>query len=437
MPPPAKLKPRTPADEGLAARQAALDVAARALDHRGGLEEALAAPALHALEARDRAFARALAMTVLRRRGAIDRVLSARLKSPPPEAVIALLRLGAAQLLFMDTPVHAAVATSVELAEASASTRPFKALVNAVLRAIAREGAPEAPPEILAPDWLLARWRAAYGEAAATAMAALIAEEPATDLTARDPAQAPALAEAVGGLVLPGGTIRTERRGDLAGWPGYEQGRWWVQDASAAVPARLLGVKSGETALDLCAAPGGKTLQLAAAGARVVAVDRSAARLKRLGENLVRMGLEAETVAAEGAAWEDARQFDAVLLDAPCTATGTYRRHPDVLWATRPGDIVKLAEVQARLLASAAGRVRPGGRLVYGVCSLEPEEGERQVEAFLKAHPAFRLDPIAPGEGGAPEASASPAGWLRILPCHRQGGTDGFFAARMVRSEGP
>ena len=150
-------------------------------------------------------------------------------------------------------------------------------------------------------------------------------------------------------------------------------------------------------------------------------------------ENLARTRLTAEVVAADAVAWEDPRTFDAVLLDAPCTATGTYRRHPDVLWATRPGDIPRLAELQGRLLAAAAARVRPGGRLVYCVCSLEPEEGEAQVEAFLTRHPEFRLDRIAPGEGGAPEASAMPAGWLRILPCHRPGGTDGFFAARLAR----
>jgi 16S rRNA (cytosine967-C5)-methyltransferase len=285
----------------------------------------------------------------------------------------------------------------------------------------------------LAPDWLLARWRAAYGDAAAKAMAALIAEEPATDVTPKDPAEAPAIAEALQGEALPGGSVRASLRGDVVGWPGYAEGRWWVQDASAAIPARLLGVKPGETALDLCAAPGGKALQLAAAGAGVTALDRSAQRLRRLRENLARTGLEAEVVVADAETWEDPRQFDAVLLDAPCTATGTFRRHPETLWATRPSDIAKLAAVQARLLSSAAERVRPGGRLVYCVCSLEPEEGEAQVEALLKTRPDFRLDPPAAGEGGAPEASLTAAGVLRIQPHHIPGGTDGFFAARFAR----
>jgi 16S rRNA (cytosine967-C5)-methyltransferase len=406
-------------------------VIAKALHHRGGLEDALAAPALMALEPRDRGFARALAMTALRRKGGVDRILQTRLGKPPPEEVTALIGLGIVQLLYLDTPAHAAVSTTMALADASSAARPFKALINGVLRRVEREGAPDFAAEVWAPDWLLARWRAAHGEAAALAIAAAIPEEPATDLTVRDPAGAPALAEALGGEVLAGGSVRTRRRGELSEWPDYAEGRWWVQDASAAVPARLLDPRPGQTVVDLCAAPGGKTLQLAAAGAAVTAVDRSAARLERVRENLARAGLTAETVAA--GAWQDERRFDAVLLDAPCTATGTFRRHPDVLWATRPGDIAKLAEAQRRLLAAAAARVAPGGRLVYCVCSLEPEEGEGQVEAFLRDHPAFRLDPVRPGEGGAPEASATPAGILRILPGHRPGGTDGFFAARFVR----
>ena len=432
--PSAAVKPGPPAsDSGLASRRAALDVVFAALDRRSGLDEALTGPALGGLEPRDRAFARALAMTVLRRKGGLDRLLQQRLAKPPPEEVQALLALGVAQLLWLDTPAHAAVSTTMALAETQRACRPFKPLINAVLRGIGRDGPPELPPEVWAPDWLLARWRAAYGEAAAQAIAALVPEEPAADLTPKDPDDAAALAEAVGGKVLPGGSVRTERRGDLSDWPGFEEGRWWVQDASAAIPARLLHARPGETALDLCAAPGGKTLQLAATGADVTAVDRSAARLERVRQNLERMGLKAEIVAADAGAWDDPRQFDAVLLDAPCASTGTFRRHPDVLWAARPADIAKLAEVQHRLLAAAARKVKPGGRLVYCVCSLEPEEGEGQVASFLAAHPDFHLGPITDGEGGAPSASLTPEGALRILPCHLDGGTDGFFAVRFAR----
>ena len=432
-PAPAKVE----SGSGLASRRAALQILASALQHRRALDDALTGPGLAALDPRDRAFARALALTVLRRRGALDLILRPKLQRPPPDAVIELLRLGAAQLLYLETPVHAAVSTTVDLAAERPATRPFRALVNAVLRGLSREGAPEVPPQALAPDWLYARWRAAWGEADARAICALIAEEPATDLTLRDPDQAATIASELDAVPLPGGSLRTNRRGDIAGWPGYAEGGWWVQDASAAVPARLLAVQPGETALDLCAAPGGKTLQLAAAGAVVTALDRSAVRLERLKENLVRAGLDAEVVTAEAAAWDDPRSFDAVLLDAPCTATGTFRRHPDLLWASKPADIAKLAAVQAALLIAAADRVRPGGRMVYCVCSLEPEEGEAQVETFLRARSDFRLVPITAGEGGAQAASVEPRGTLRILPQHLPGGGDGFFAARFVRLPGP
>lgn len=410
--------------QGLAARAAALDLLSAALSRRAGLDEGLAHPALKALAPRDRAFARAVVMATLRHLGPIDAALQAKLAKPPPERVVNILRLGLAQLFVLGAAPHAAVATAVDLAG-----KQFKGLVNAVLRGLQREPPDLADPDRLAPPWLYARWRAAFGEAEARALAATIAEEPPTDLTLKDPAAPPAME----GELLPGGTFRTSLRGDLAAWPGFAEGAWWVQDASAAVPARLLSVRPDETALDLCAAPGGKTLQLAAAGARVTAVDRSAPRLRRVTENLARIGLAAEVIAADATAWPDRRSFDAVLLDAPCSATGTFRRHPDVLWAAKPADIVTLAALQARLLDAAARRVAPGGRVVYCVCSLEPEEGQPQVDAFLARTPGFALDPIAPGEGGAPEASLTPAGTLRILPHHRPGGTDGFFIARMRR----
>ncbi|MDR3513091.1 MAG: RsmB/NOP family class I SAM-dependent RNA methyltransferase [Caulobacteraceae bacterium] len=424
-----------PRADDLAARAAAIDLTTSALDHRGGLEEAMERKPFADLDLRDRALARMIAMTLLRRLGAIDRRLQAKLAKPPPEAVTMLLRLGAAQALYMDTPAFAAVDTTVRLAERDRATRPFKGLINAVLRGLTREPQTgDADPEALLPDWLFARWRAAYGEDEARRIAAQIAEEPATDITPRDPHDATLAAELEADR-LPGGSLRMRQRGDVAAWPGYAEGRWWVQDAAAAVPARLLRAGKGETALDLCAAPGGKALQLAAAGARLVALDRSEPRLRRLRQTLERTGLSAEIVVADAAAWSDPRTFDAVLLDAPCSATGTFRRHPDVLWGTRPGDIAKLAGVQSRLLDAAAAKVAPGGRLVYCVCSLEPEEGEGQVQAFLARHAEFRPDPIAPGEGGAPEAAARPEGWLRILPHQAEGGLDGFFATRLVRVE--
>jgi 16S rRNA (cytosine967-C5)-methyltransferase len=417
------------------ARIAALDLITAALGRKAGLEAALETGRFASLGAQDRGFARALVMAALRHLGPIDRALAARLDREPPEPVRMILRLGAAQLFWLDTPTYAAVDSSVALADAGKATRGFKALVNAVLRRLAREGAPVDDPAILAPPWLLARWRAAYGEADALAVAATIAAEPATDVTPRDPADAPALAEALEAEPLPGGSLRRAARGRVEDWPGFAEGRWWVQDAAAAVPARLLAARPGEHVLDLCAAPGGKTLQLAAAGAAVTALDRSAARLKRLADALTRTGLVAETVVADAEIWGDARLFDAVLLDAPCTSSGTFRRNPDVLWTLSPRDIAKLAQVQSRMLDAAAARVKPGGRLVYCVCSLEPEEGEAQVRAFLKRHPEFATAPADPAVCGAPVASLTAEGWLRILPHHLEGGLDGFFVAALVRGE--
>jgi 16S rRNA (cytosine967-C5)-methyltransferase len=420
-------------DIGLPARRAAIDIVSSALTRRSGLDEALSRPGFRNLDPRDRGFAMALAMATLRRLGPIELALDARLAKPPPEAVRNILRIGVAQAFLMDTPAFAAVTTSVDLAASHSSTRAFKGLVNGVLRGLLRDPPKLDEPETLCPPWLYARWVAAYGAEAAHAMAALIADEPATDLTPKAAPDAEALAQALDAEILSGPTLRTARKGDVAAWPAYGEGRWWVQDASAAIPARLLEAGPGMSALDLCAAPGGKTLQLAAAGAEVVALDRSAARLKRVAENLARMGLTAETVAADAGEWNDTRAFDAVLLDAPCSATGTYRRHPDVLWAARPGDVAALAAVQSRLLDSAAGRVKPGGRLVYCVCSLEPEEGEAQIAAFLSRRGGFAIEPVGPGEAGAPQISLRADGTLRLLPYHRPGGQDGFYVARLKR----
>ncbi|WP_421936879.1 RsmB/NOP family class I SAM-dependent RNA methyltransferase [Phenylobacterium sp.] len=419
---------------GLPARAAALDLLGTALSRRAGLDEGLNHPAMAALEPRDRAFARALVMATLRHLGPIDTALQSRIKKAPPERIVNVLRLGAAQLLVLKTPAHAAVGATVDLAAAQKGGEVFKGLVNAVLRGFTRDPVDLDEPELMLPTWLAARWRAAYGPEAARAIAAMVAAEPATDVTLQDPADAAEVAAELEATILAEGQLRAGLKGEISTWPGFDAGRWWVQDASAAVPARLLHVQRGETALDMCAAPGGKTLQLAAAGARVVALDRSAGRIKRVSENLSRTGLGAEVAVADAAEWRDTREFDAVLLDAPCSATGTFRRHPDVLWVASPADIPKLAQVQMKLLDSAARRVKSGGRLVYCVCSLEHEEGEGQVAHFLARHKAFALDPIVAGEGGSPEASRRDDGTLRILPHHREGGTDGFYVARLRKA---
>ena len=422
-------------DIGVEARLAAGVLLNAALEGRGGLDTALSFREVADLPGPDRAFARAVAMAALRRLGEIDQILDRKLQKAPPLAVRTILRVALAQTLVLETPAFAAVSTAVKLAERETKTRPYKNLVNAVLRGIEREGPGLTTAESNLPEWLAARWRATYGEATLTGLALAAREEPSTDLSLKPDVDAAAVAEALDGEVMAGNTVRTGRRGDLAGWPGFDDGIWWVQDAAAAVPVRLLAPKAGESIVDFCAAPGGKTLQIAASGASVVALDRSAPRLRRLTENLARTGLSAEVVAVPAEDWDDPRSFDAVLLDAPCTATGTFRRNPEVLRATKPADVAKLADVQHRLLDAAAERVKPGGRLVYCVCSLEREEGETQIIAFLRRNPAFRTAPAVPAEVGAPDEALTPEGWLRILPSMwaEKGGLDGFFIARLDR----
>ena len=422
-------------DIGVEARLAAGVLLNAALEGRGGLDTALSFREVADLPGPDRAFARAVAMAALRRLGEIDQILDRKLQKAPPLAVRTILRVALAQTLVLETPAFAAVSTAVKLAEREVKTRPYKNLVNAVLRGIEREGPGLTTAESNLPEWLAARWRATYGEATLTGLALAAREEPATDLSLKPEVDAAAVAEALDGEVMAGNTVRTGRRGDLSTWPGFEDGIWWVQDAAAAVPVRLLAPRAGESIVDFCAAPGGKTLQIAASGASVVALDRSDKRLDRLRANLARTGLSAEVVAVPAEDWEDPRAFDAVLLDAPCTATGTFRRNPEVLRATKPADVAKLADVQHRLLDAAAERVKPGGRLVYCVCSLEREEGETQIIAFLRRNPAFRTAPAVPAGVGAPSEALTPEGWLRILPSMwaEKGGLDGFFIARLDR----
>jgi 16S rRNA (cytosine967-C5)-methyltransferase len=377
---------------------------------------------------------------------AFERDLDLRAKSldrglPPdtPRLETALL-IGAAQILFLDVPDHAAVDLAVRLARADRRAAHYSGLVNAVLRKIAQKG-PQRLAEINTaaldtPDWLMARWTENYGADTARAIASAHAQEPALDLTVkRDPRH---WAAALGGRVLPTGSVRAVVHGPVPQLAGYDDGAWWVQDAAAAMPARLLGDVRGQAVADLCAAPGGKTAQLAAAGARVTAVDRSEPRLGRLRQNLARLGLAADTVAADAAEWHGG-PFDAVLLDAPCSSTGAIRRHPDVPWLKRAPDIAALAGVQRRLIAHAAELIRPGGLIVYCVCSLEGEEGPAIVADLLACNDKLRRQPIAPADVGGLAELTTPAGDLRTLPCHladpdpRMAGLDGFYAARLLR----
>ena len=405
------------------------------------LDQALtAAPGLDALSPRDAAFTRLLLLTTLRRLGQIDAFLAGLMDRPLPARrgpVQDVLRLGIAQLAFLETPAHAAVASTVALAQGQ-RLAPYRGLVNAVLRRASREHRAIAEldaPRLNTPDWLWQSWTQAYGDACCRAIAEAHLKEPPLDLSPLTDTEEPdqALSAALAAERLPGGTLRLRGAGEVTRLAGYEAGEWWVQDAAAALPARLLGPVAGKQVLEIGAAPGGKTAQLAAAGARVTAVDRSAPRLARLRENLARLHLEAEIVEADALDWRPAAQAQLVLLDAPCTATGTIRRHPDVLHGRRPADVARLAELQGRLLARAAAMVAPGGLLVYASCSLQPEECERQVDAFLAAAPDFARLPVCPGELAGVGEAITTAGDLRTLPCHwaKDGGMDGFYAARL------
>lgn len=431
---------RSDGDIGMSARLAALALIDAALEKRSGFDEAVTRTEFLALTLEERSFARALALLVLRRLGQLDHIIERRTDKSPNDSVWALLRIGLVQIGFMQVPDFAAVSTTVKLAEREANTRPFKGLINAILRGAIRDGdLKQIVPSKLAPDWLFQRWKAAYGETNAEAIATVLTEEPATDLSFKTAEDLARLSESLQGTALGGLTLRSSLRGHLNEWAGYDEGVWWVQDAAAAVPAGLLGDLTGKTAVDLCAAPGGKTLQMIAAGAQVTALDRSKNRLKRVEENLIRTGYSADVVMGDAETWDNEQQYDAVLLDAPCSATGTLRRQPEVLWATRPADIAKLADVQHRLLDSAAKQVKPGGALVYATCSLEREEGETQIVAFLRRHPDFAIkkpDDVTMTALGIPAESVAPQGWLRLLPHHRPGGQDGFFVAHLVRQNG-
>lgn len=402
-------------------REAALALLSAVLDRRRPLDDAL--DSLPAADARDRAAAHRIASAVLRRLGTLDAVLEPFLRREPPHAVRHALRIGAAELLLLGTPPHAAVASAVGLVP-----RPFAGLVNAVLRRVAAagQGALEGldGPRLDTPAWLWASWHAAYGPAV-RAIAEAHQRPAPLDLTLAPGAEPPP-----GGEALPTGTLRFPPGTRITDLPGFAAGRFWAQDAAAALPARLLAARAQERVADLCAAPGGKTAQLAAAGAQVTAVERDPRRAARIGENLARLRLAAETVVADALEWQPGARFDAVLLDAPCSATGTIRRHPDIPHLKRPADVATLAALQSRLIAAAARLLAPGGRLVFATCSLQPEEGEAQVAAALAA--GLLPDPIRPEDlPGLPEA-VTPAGHLRTRPdlWAERGGMDGFFAAR-------
>ncbi len=402
-------------------------------------------PAYRALGESDRALVRAILNSALRHLPRIEAAIASLLDSPLPEGARALhhvLVVGAAQMLYLDVPDHSAVDIAVEQANQDPRNRRFAKLVNAILRRIGRE-----KQEILSrvsdvpamPAWFLARLEAAYGADAASRISDTQLEPAAIDVTVKSDAEG--WAKHLNGVVLPTGGVRLAAfEGSIPSLDGFSDGEWWVQDAAASIPAKLFGSVAGRAVVDLCAAPGGKTAQLILAGGKVTALDQSANRLKRLSANLARLGLEAETIVADMAKFQPDDLFDAALLDAPCSSTGTTRRHPDVLWTKGPEDIAKLAGLQERLLRHALTLVKPGGLVVFSNCSLDPEEGEDLVARVLAETDMAERVPIKPEDWPGLEPAISPLGAFRTTPDMLPlgdgfaSGLDGFFAVVLRRS---
>lgn len=432
--------------DGLPARAAAFSILSDILGRKKMMEAALEGQATYAaLGPRDRAFARMLAATVLRRRGQMDDLIARAMNkgdTPRPDTLRWVLYLGIAQILFMDVADHAAVDTSVTLA-AQNNMGGQKGFVNAVLRRIAGPDgrawlAAQDAAALNIPAWLYNQWRESYGPIRAKDIAAASLAEAALDITVRDAGRIDEFAAALSASALPSGSLRRESGGHVADLPGFDDGAWWVQDASSAIPARLFGAVAGKTVLDLCAAPGGKTMQLAAMGANVVALDRSASRMAMLSENLKRVGLagRVKTIVEDAAGYNPREAFTHILLDAPCTATGTIRRHPDLLALKTEKDQAGLMSIQSRLLDNAARLLAPGGTLIYCTCSLQKAEGEHQIDRFLADQGrVFRRAPIRREEYGNIDGPVTADGDARILPYHLKdkGGMDGFYIARLQK----
>jgi len=422
-------------------RVVALDLISSVLKRHRPLDETLEGHlGFTSLEPRERAFARNLSATTLRRLGQIDDLIGICLERPLPRRAVAVrdvLRLGICQLFFLNIPAHAAVDTTVSLLD-EIDLAAYKKLVNAVMRRMTREGekliAAQDAARLNTPDWLWDSWQQAYGKATGRKIAEAHLKEPPLDISVK--ADPEIWAKALQATILPTGSLRLSVGGNVTLLPGFDEGAWWVQDTAAALPALLLGDVKGQHVIDLCAAPGGKTAQLLVRGAHVTAVERSAKRLERLKQNMTRLDLSLEAVCADAALWKPEQQADAVLLDAPCSATGTIRRHPDIGYLKKYSDVESLSTAQHRLFKAALEMVKPGGRMVFCTCSLQPEEGPELVERILAEHSSFQLQPITPDEvGGLPELITG-EGVLRSLPNHLSdvGGMDGFFAARLVRS---
>lgn len=400
------------------------------------------------LNQRDSALARAIALTTLRHLGELNAILRRFYKKgiPPRSGNLRYILLNAiAQILFMDVSDHAAVDLAVRLTGYDRRAHHRKGLVNAGLRRIAEAGKPLLDdldaPRLNTPKWMFEIWQDQWGEDIALKIAAANLQEAPLDLTPKSDLDK--VPDGLNGTLLTTGSVRLDHRGPIDMLPGFEDGDWWVQDAAAALPARLLGDIRGKDVVDFCAAPGGKTMQLVAAGARVIAIDRAEIRLERLHQNLARTKLNAEIVVADAVTWTPKTAPDAILIDAPCNATGTIRRHPDVMRTRDPARAGAFVDLQANLLDHSAEIIKPGGTIVYCTCSLDPREGEDQITAFLERHSDFSLVPITAIEIGGMSEAISKTGYLRTLPFMTpktidgssfSGGVDGFFAARLVKT---
>ncbi|MCH9808118.1 MAG: methyltransferase domain-containing protein [Alphaproteobacteria bacterium] len=459
-----------PSQPGLTAREFAVDLIVDVLHDGRTFDDSLAkrlqSRPYAGLEPRDRGLARSIAANALRYANPLNDILAGILDKPLPAKngrVAAILLSGATQLLVLKTPPHAAISLSVDQTRKANRATHLDKMVNAVLRKVSTTGA-----EIFArmntakksvPQWLFQKWSSEYGAQVAQSIAEASLREAPLDITLKPECDPVEWGGRLSAAVLETGSLRLAEAGRVEELAGFGDGAWWVQDAAAALPVRLLGDIQGKDVADVCAAPGGKTLQLAAAGARVVALDQSAARLERVRQNLSRTRLEAELVAADAIHWQPPdRQFDAILIDAPCSATGTIRRHPDILHLKQEGDLAALAVIQRGILENAARLLRPGGEMVYCTCSLQADEGERQIAAFLAEHPGFEIRRLEPGEAGIPADWITPEGHLRTLPCFTpiqkaaartqtnpiqeptaeleidKSGMDGFFAARLRKA---
>jgi len=433
--------PASPRDNNsLTSRRLAAFAVKEVMEHHQPLEQVLAGqPDYRALEGRDRAFVRLIAATTFRRMGQIEAALKPFIRQKPPKLVYAALQTAAAQILYLGTPAHAAVGETVAMLKSRGSSKGFANMANAVLRNVVEKGpnlAGAQPPKVNIPGWIRGEWERAYGRQSSRKMSAQLMKDPVLDISVKSDVKI--WAGRLGGEAIGAQSVRLGKIGDVTALEGFEAGEWWAQDVAASLPVQVLGDVSGKRVLDMCAAPGGKTMQFAAKGAIVTALDKSEGRLERVKENLARTKLSAEIICADAIEWApEGELYDIVMLDAPCSATGTFRRHPDVFYNRSPKDVANLVRLQDKLLAKAAQFVRPGGTLLYCTCSLMPKEGQPRIDNFLQNVPDFRLIPILDVPSLALPQEAFSEGGLRSLPYYLEdkGGMDGFFIARLERKE--